>query len=392
MIGGPLKVLHVIPSIGPQRGGPSVAAVAMCRALAQIGVDARIVCTHDDGPGVLDVPLGGWTSHLGVPTWFVPRAELWPGALREFQIGRGFSSWLAAHADGFDLLHVHALFSHLPSAAMLFARRANVPYVLRPLGILEGYSLRRSAWKKRLFLRLVDAANIRSASAIHLTSRREDEVSVIPGSAPRWIIPLGVDLPEVAPVGSKSGPFRIVFLSRWHEKKRIDVLLAALGLVRDLDWHLDLAGAGRPELDARIRQLVASSGFPDRVSTPGFVAGAEKSRLLNEGNLFVLPSASENFGIAVAEALAHALPCVVTRHVALSDEILESGAGWVCGDSAEDLAGALREAMADRAICLQRGTAARHLAATKFSWASCAESLHAGYSGIVSARPPRRSS
>ncbi len=378
-----MKSLHVIPSIGPLRGGPSVAATAMCRALAGVGVECHIVCTNDNGDEVLDVPTGEWTIYKGVPTWFLERISPGWRPLREFQIGKGFSPWLAQHAGGYDILHVHSLFSHLSSAAMSFARRRGIAYVLRPLGILEGYSLGRSAWRKRAFLALFDRANICGASAIHLTSRREEEVSLIPGPAPRWVVPLGVDMPSCAAGHEAGDPPQVVFLSRWHEKKRIEMLIDALGELRDLDWHLVLAGAGGAELTGRIHSLIRKHGLETRASFPGFVAGPEKAKLLREADLFVLPSASENFGIAAAEALAAGVPAIVSRHVALADEIESARAGWICGDEAGLLAATLREALADPDERRRRGQAAAQLARSRFSWKSCAERLAAGYRSIL---------
>ncbi|MEI6033647.1 MAG: glycosyltransferase [Verrucomicrobiae bacterium] len=377
-----MKVLHVIPSVGPLRGGPSVAAGAMCRALAEEGVECHLACTNDNGPGLLDVPTGERTAHEGVPTWFFRRSfPHWP-PVREFQIGEGFLSWLAQHAREYDLLHVHALFSFLPSAAMAFARRKGIPYVLRPLGILESYSLGRSPWKKRAFLALFDSANIQGASAIHLTSRREENVSRIPGRAPRWVIPLGVEAPDSPDATGRGNPPRIIFLSRWHEKKRIGMLIEALGAVRDLDWKLVLAGAGDTELAGRIHSLVQKFQLDERVSFPGFLSGKAKAQALNEADLFVLPSASENFGIAAAEALAAGLPAIVSRHVALSDEIGSAEAGWICGDDAGALANTLRTALGDPDERRRRGQNAARLARSSFSWKSCAEKLAAGYQEV----------
>jgi glycosyltransferase involved in cell wall biosynthesis len=381
-----MKILHVIPSIGPLRGGPSVAVVAMCRALAEEDVACDLVCTNDNGAGTLDVPVGEWTMHEQVRTWFFPRLSPRFRPVREFQIGAGFSAWLARHARDYDLLHVHALFSHMPSVAMSFARRQGIPYVLRPLGILESYSLGRSAWKKRAFLALFDSANIRGASAIHLTSRREEKVSRIPGHAPRWVIPLGVRVPDCPTAAGRGNPPRIMFLSRWHEKKRIEILLAALGGLGDLDWTLVLAGSGEPGLTGRIHSLVQQFGLGDRVSFPGFVTGDAKAQFLAGADLFVLPSASENFGIAAAEALAAGLPVIVSRHVALADEIESAQAGWICGDDAAALANTLRTALADPDERRRRGQRAARLARTTFSWKSCAEKLAIGYRGLLHTR------
>jgi glycosyltransferase involved in cell wall biosynthesis len=381
-----MKVLHIIPSIGPLRGGPSVAALAMCRALTDEGVACDLVCTNDNGAGVLDVPVGEWTMHEEVRTWFFRRMSPRWRPVREFQIGEGFSPWLARHARDYDLLHVHALFSHLPTVAMAFARRHGIPYVLRPLGILESYSLGRSPWKKRAFLALFDSANIRGASAVHLTSRREENVSRIPGHASRWVIPLGVRIPDGPAAAGRGNPPRIVFLSRWHAKKRIEMLLEALSMLGDLDWTLVLAGAGEPGLTDRIHSLVRQYGLGNRVSFPGFLTGDAKAQLLAGADLFVLPSASENFGIAAAEALAAGLPVIVSRHVALCDEIESAQAGWICGDDAAALARTLRTALADPDERRRRGQIAARLARTAFSWKSCAEKLASSYRELLHPR------
>jgi glycosyltransferase involved in cell wall biosynthesis len=105
---------------------------------------------------------------------------------------------------------------------------------------------------------------------------------------------------------------------------------------------------------------------------------------LREADLFVLPSASENFGIAAAEALAAGVPAIVSRHVALADEIESARAGWICGDDAGLLAAALREALGDPDERRRRGQAAAQLARSTFSWKSCAERLIAGYRSILS--------
>ena len=381
-----LTVLHVIPSVGPQRGGPSVAAPAMCRALIERGISCDLIATNDNGRELLDVPTGEWTTRDNVRTLFFPRSGGYFPPLREFQFGCGFASWMAAHVRGYDLVHVHALFTYMSSTAMRAARKASVPYVLRPLGLLEQYSLARSAWKKKFFLRLFDEANIRHAAAIHLTSQRELDVSWIPGPAARWIVPLGVGLPDQAEVATPdrtSGVPQIVFLSRWHEKKRIDVLIEALARMKDRPWHLVLAGTGDPEITRNVREDIRAAGLDERVSLPGFLDGPAKWSALQAADLFVLPSASENFGIAVAEALAAGTPAVITRHVALAPEIEAAAAGWICGDSASSLADVLVEALGHPQELVRRGANARKLAEESFSWDAAACKLEQLYPSLL---------
>ena len=380
-----MKVLHVIPSIGPQRGGPSVAAPAMCRALVARGISCDLVATNDTGPGLLAGQTGEWADRDGVPTLLFQRGGDFFPLLREFQFGAGFAVWIAAHVRDYDLVHVHALFSYMSSFAMRAARKASVPYVLRPLGQLEQYSLGRSAWKKKLFLRLVDETNIRQAAAIHLTSQRELDVSWLPGTAARWIVPLGVDLPEEdkGALSRAPGVPQIIFLSRWHAKKRIGVLIEALSRMKDRPWHLILAGTGDPEIARDVREAISSAGLDERISLPGFLEGPAKWAALQKADLFVLPSASENFGIAVAEALAAGTPAVITRHVALAPEIEAAGAGWICGDNASSLAAILIEALDSPPELARRGANARRLVEESFSWEASACKLDPLYRSLL---------
>lgn len=387
-----MKVLHVIPSVAPLRGGPSVAVLAMCRALADEGVSCDVVATNDNGPGLLDLATDRWIEHESVRCWFLSRfSPSWPIAVREFAFARGAGKWLRNHLHRYDLLHVHALFSHLPSCAMRSARAASIPYILRPLGILEDYSMQKSRFKKQMVLAAWDRANLRGAAAIHWTSERECKASSAAEGQPGWIVPLGTDIPSPNDRTSlaqdhllcKDATPHILFLSRWTPKKRIEMLLGALTPLQDREWRLILAGATGGTYEAQIRAAIAQSGLKNRIETPGFLQGLEKHRALASAALFVLPSASENFAIAVAEAMAWGVPCVVSSHVGLAEALARKEAGWVVGDTAADLRDALGTALDDPAERRRRGENAARFASTNLSWSSCARSLKEKYYEVL---------
>src|SRR5438067_9464620 len=100
-----MKVLHVIPSLGPQRGGPSHGLLALSRELGRQGVSVQICATDDNGPYRLEVPLGEPSSHDGVTTWFFPRQ------MRFYTFSWPMTRWLARSVPEYDLIHIHALFS-----------------------------------------------------------------------------------------------------------------------------------------------------------------------------------------------------------------------------------------------------------------------------------------
>ena len=139
-----MRVLHVIPSVSPVRGGPSSAVIAMVQALRNREIDAEIATTNDHGEGTLDVPLESLGEWNGVPVRFFNRWSPALRPLREFIWSGGFAKWLRSSVQRYDLVHVHAVFSYASTFAMSECRRSRVAYINRPLGQLCGWALRRS--------------------------------------------------------------------------------------------------------------------------------------------------------------------------------------------------------------------------------------------------------
>ena len=384
-----MKVLHLIPSISPLRGGPSQAVLAMVAALRQRGVDAAILTTNDHGPGVQrQLPLGRWHVQADVPVLAFPRWSPPFGPLREFAIAPSLTAWLWRHLPHYHLLHVHALFSYPSTSGMAVARSRRVPYLLRSIGQLNHWSLGQSAGRKRLLLRLIERRNLQGAAALHFTSDAErEEASALGLTAPPLVLPLGVELPPLAEPAS-DGPITFLFLSRLHPKKQLECLLQALALLQrrhpTAPWQLQIAGEGDPAYVRSLQALAASLGIASHCHWLGFVHGEAKQRLLAQAHWFVLPSASENFGIAAAEALAAGTPVILAPGVALSAAVARSHAGLVVEAEPSALAFALERALTPPPFATRQ--AARQLAASAYSWPAIAEALHAHYQQILACR------
>lgn len=387
-----MRVLHLIPSISPLRGGPSQAVLAMVAALRQQGVDASIVTTNDDGPGVLaDLPLQCWHQHQGVPVLAFPRWSPPLRPLREFAVSPALLRWLVVHLDDYQLLHVHALFSFPSTAAMAVARRQQIPYILRSIGQLQHWSLRQSAGRKRLLMRLIERRNLEGAAALHFTTTLEQqEAAALNLSVQSFVLPLGVSVPLLADrpkAGQRSAPVQLLFLSRLHPKKQLPLLLEALAALQrrrpDGQWQLAIAGDGDPGYVESLRHLAWKLGISPRLKWHGFVAGAAKAALLSQADWFVLPSAAENFGIAAAEALAAGVPVLLTPGVALADAVHDARAGVI----AEPTVPALLEALESHCMespSLSMRARARHLASECYSWRVIASDLIKNYVKLVS--------
>lgn len=392
-----MRVLHVIPSISPLRGGPSRAVIDMVAALRLQGVDAAILTTNDHGPGLHpELVTGRWQWHQGVPVLAFARWSPPVAALREFAISPGLSLWLAGHLKRYDLLHVHALFSYPSTSAMVQARWASVPYILRSIGQLSPWSLAQSRGRKRLLLRLIERRNLQQAAALHFTSVAEREEAAALGlTSPGLVLPLGVRGPDSpaqrGAVPNALAPVRFLFLSRLHPKKQLENLLEGLALLQrrrpEANWELAIAGDGEPRYVAGLQEQARQLGIGGRCHWLGFVQGEAKWRALEAADWYVLPSAAENFGIAAVEALATGTPVILSREVAVAADVARTGAGLVSASDPDALALTLARALERPSLAMQ--TSAINLAAMDFSWSTIALQLRDAYRQVLTSSASR---
>ena len=213
--------------------------------------------------------------------------------------------------------------------------------------------------------------------------------------SPKFVLPLGVDPPEMI----TNAPTRLrqryhlskdalifLFLSRLHEKKRPDFLLEVFANLElgDRDFHLLVAGTGNPSYCYSLQEKVNSLGIADKVTFTGFVTGFDKNLLLQGADIFALPSYSENFGIAVVEALASGLPVVITPDVQIAPQIEAAGAGLVVPGELQSWCAAITKLVAATNLRVKFAEQGKYLAQTCYSWPSISQKLASHYEDIVS--------
>ena len=388
-----VKVLHVIPSIGPLRGGPSVVLPSMARSLVRAGLEVTIVTTDDNGPDAhLDVPRGEPIMEEGVTVWYFRRQT------RFYTFSFPLARWLARHVREYDLVHIHALFSYAALPASISAAQTGVPYIVRPLGTLSRWGTQqRRPLLKRLSFYLIESRILASAAAIHYTSEQErrEAIELGAGGVSR-VIPIGVDpfdfafLPPpdqfVRAHPTLAGRTVILFLSRLDEKKGLDLLLPAFAnaLAGCPDIALVIAGSGARGFERRLRESAQRLGIQDALVWPGFLSGRDKLAALSAADAFVLPSYSENFGIAAVEAMAAGRAVLLSDQVAVSAEVKRLDAGLVVPCDVDALSAALERLIRDADLRRKLAENGHTLVEQRFSSEAVTREVVALYDHVLS--------
>ena len=395
-----VKILHVIPSYIPAwRYGGTVKAVSeLCRTLVQLGGWVTVFTTNVDGPGDLRVPLGRPVFLQGVEVWYF-----------QVQSPRSYSfSWpltqaLKRQVLSFHLVHIHSIFNYPVVPAAVFCRRYGVPYLVTPWGMLNPRALRKGAWRKRIYSLLLERRNLNRASALHFGTTAEERLALaFRLKPPTFVIPSGVDLTEFARL-PRLGTFRlkypetagkrlILFLGRLSWIKGLDLLAKAFGsLAREReDAHLVFVGPDDERFQgygAKVKQQLYEEGVLNRTTFTGMLVGPEKLAALRDSDLFVLPSYSENFGMAALEAMACGLPVVVSREVGLASDIDQAGAGLVVSCDATELAQAMGKLLDDPGLRQEMGERGRRLVHERFRSDLVAARMMEVYRRILSGKP-----
>ena len=382
-----MRILHVVPSYLPawRYGGPIRSVHGLARAQEAAGDDVTVFTTDADGAGRLEVATGRAVDVDGVAVWYFARA--FP---RRLFRAPALARELRRRIGDFDVVHLHSVFLWPTQAAARAAERARIPYFLSPRGMLVGRLIaERGAWRKRLWIRLVERRTLAGARGIVVQSELERRELAALGLdlAPLHVVPNGWDPDPLAGEGGaplssgvreliEAGPF-VLFVGRLSWKKGLERLIDAMAALSDV--RLVIAGDDDEGRRSGLERRARAAGLAPRVAFAGPVSGADKRALLDGAAVFCLPSRSENFGIAALEAMAAGRPVVVTPEVGLASFAEVADALVVTGPGPGDLATRLGELLADPAAAAGLGQRAAAVARRSFSWTAIAERMKTVY-------------
>lgn len=333
-----MKVLRVIASMNPEHGGPCQGIRNSIPEFTKFGIVNEVVCMDEPNADFIGKdPFKVHAIGKGKTSW---------------QYNPELLKWLQNHLHDYDVVIVHGLWQYHGYAvtkAMKSIKSVKKPlcYVM-PHGMLDPYfqkapDRKLKAIRNSIFWKLIEKNVINSADGVLFTCEEELllAANTFPNYHPKKVLNVGYGI-QTPP--SSDAPYKpngdLLFLSRIHPKKGVELLIAAYKKVYEDDLqapNLVVAGPGLDtEYGDELKKMVQSSEFlKTHVSFPGMLKGTEKWQAFKNAQVFVLPSHQENFGIAVAESLAQACPVLITNKVNIWREIQADKAGFCDQDTLE---------------------------------------------------------
>jgi glycosyltransferase involved in cell wall biosynthesis len=399
-----MRILHLIANLSASTGGPAEACLGLCRELAKRGHEVSIYTTtfgeetrRANALRPLDVPV----YDGGVEIRFFAGA------------GCGIYQWsptllraLYRRVPTVDIVHIHSIYLFHSTVGSYLCRRFRVPYVIKPHGTLDPFMRQRHRIRKWIHEMIVERRSFRYAAAIQFTAAQEMALATGSRIGRRLfehsvgaIVPNGVVIPEAfepETIGTDTeglikqfpelhGKRIVLFLGRINFKKGFDILSAAFARLcrqRD-DVHLLIAGPDNEGYGRRVKEWLRAEQVLDRITFTGMLRGSYKNAAFKISEIFVLPSYSENFGIAIVEAMAHGLPVVVSDRVNICAEIAAADAGLVVKCNVAELEAALSTLLTDSELRCAMGERGREMVERTFTWEVATGQMISLYEGIL---------
>ncbi len=387
-----IRILQIISDMHPKQGGPPVVVNGTAIALKKLGHDVEIACRVM--PGEEDEVRRAWPelTQAGIPLHLLPASG--PNALIR---SRAFDIFMRANVGRFDVLHAHGTWEGVLASAGRAFYAARKPYFISLHGTLDSWSLAQSRWKKRASLRLLGTKRyLNEATGLIFGSKDEADEAKPLGLYPlTQIIPNGVNL-ENLNMGLKGDKAlilarfpatrdwarTILFFSRLHPKKGLDILIAAFARVADDFPGAGLFAAGIPQdkaFEQAVRTRIAELGLENRVVLTTDLVGTGGRIAFSVADIFTLPSHQEGFSMAIIEAMGMGLPVLITTKCHL-DEVAQWGAGEVVTPTTDGISAGLRSLLAcDPAALQDMGRNGASVVSKHFTWPQIALKLEALY-------------
>lgn len=364
-----MKILHVVPTYFPavRYGGPIYSIHRLCSELVALGHDVSVITTSVDGGRDLEIGDGECRIIDGVKIrYFKSRYG------RRLYYAPSMEADLKKHVSEYDIIHLHSIFLWPTYCAAKISRKAGVPYLLAPRGMLVKKLIRKKGFFRKFFwLSIIEKRNLIHARCIHATSELEknDILEFKYNFKDLRVIPNGVDLQGWD--RNRGAKNELLYLGRLSWKKNIDVLIRALQWLPSVT--LNIAGNDDEGHLAYLVRVAEDCGVRNRVFFKGYLTGDEKLHALSSASMLVLPSINENFGNVVLEALSVGTPVAVSHGVGLASEVERENVGIVISVEPEEMAKEIYSLISNKNKLREMGLRGIDLINRKYDWKIVAE-------------------
>lgn len=381
-----MKILHITASMSSEWGGPTKVVAELTEKLVEKGNEITIFSPFRQGEELEVVKPKGVKLRLFHQSFI---DKLWTSYSLELQRA------VQEEVNNFDIIHIHEIWHYPHYIAYKAAKKAGKPYVITIHGALDPWCLDYKSFKKKIYSLLIQKRILKESSVIHAVTNEEvkqiknfisnNNISIIPnGINPEDFInlPSRKELERLYPklIGKKV----LFFLGRIHPIKGLDLLVKVFGIIareRD-DVRLLIAGPDSDGYEAKVKQILEKERALDKVIFTGMLEGRNKLAALGGADIFILPSYSEGFSMAILEAMICKLPVIITHQCNFS-EVAEVEAGIVIESDTKSLAQALSRLLNAPHLCKEMGENGRKLVLKNFTWDKIADKMIKVYEEIL---------
>lgn len=393
-----MRLLYITPSYYPalKYGGPILSTHLLNKTLVQRGIEVDVITSNAGIEDRKDIPLGKWVELNGVKVQYLPYY-----GYEHYTFSPQILWTTIQIASRYELIHINVVWNFPVLAGSLASIIRRKPYIISPRGTLYKEAMGiKSEKKKKLYYYLMARHYLKRAMSIHFTTENEKRETLehMGLQIPSFVVPNGIDLTEFnnlpTPGAFKNnhailqGKRYLLFLGRIHIIKGLDILVDSFKkmALEYPDLHLVVVGPDSEGYEKKIKSLLGEAGILSRTLFTGMLTGSDKLSALVDAECFVLPSYSENFGMAVAEAMACGIPVIISNKVGIYEEVERERAGIIVDTKVDSLYNGIKALLDDESLRKKIADNGKRFVHARYDVQKVADQMIEVYERLVHAR------
>ena len=376
-----MKILFIVPSYKPAYvyGGPIESVAKLCEGLARRGHVVDVYTTTANGGGELNVCQGRKTDVDGVAVTYFRRITG-----DHTHISPALWKRLRSTVHTYDVVHIQSWWSILVIVSAMICHKRNARVIVSPRGMLSSYVMNSGNARLKWLIHNSIGRRALGKSFFHATAASEYDECV--GLIKNWegyVLPNILSLPDLPVEKTVNTVFTLIYMSRIHPKKNLEVVFRAISKLR-MNVVLKVAGSGDAAYIDSLKALAHSLNIEDKIQWTGWMDRDQKFSALMQADLFILISRNENFANVVVESLHMGTPVLISREVALSEFVGKHDLGWLSSLDEENVTKKIEEAYTNRDKRSRIESNARASIARAFSEQTLIKQYEKKYETIIS--------